>query len=93
VKGTPDLVRYQLRGTAGDEKENEALELGAELVVVLRGVVSKIAERTNGESLVVCDTYLTATTAVVIDGPLPAGIRKQLDAAAAAAIEGTDRLL
>lgn len=87
----PDLVRYTLRGTAGDEKANEELELGAEVLVVLRGTVTKLAESENREGQIVDDCTVSVTAGVVL-AELPATIRKQLTELEAARLAGEDRL-
>jgi hypothetical protein len=88
----PDLIDYKLRGSAGDPKDNEPLELGEEVVIVGRYVVSRTAEHTNADSLVAREVYLQSTAAYVVDGELPAAIRKLLDASAVDKVTGADKL-
>jgi len=88
----PDLISYRIRGTAGDPKDNEPLELGEEVIIVGRYVTAQTTEHTNADSLVVRDTYLQATAAYVVDGDLPAGVKKLLDAVAIDKVTGADKL-
>jgi len=89
----PDLITYRLRGTAGDDQENNDLELGAEAVIVMRATVAKIADHLNGDHVLVRDITLQSTAAYVVDGDLPAGVKKLLRPVDADKVSGTDRLL
>jgi hypothetical protein len=88
----PDLIKYRLRGTAGDEAENEDVELGDEIVLVMRTTVAKVADHLNGDHILVRDVTLQATAAYVVDGELPASIKKQLRPAEQDKVAGADRL-
>jgi hypothetical protein len=89
----PDLVKYRLRGTAGDEADNDDLELGTEIVLVMRGTVAKIADHLNADHVLVRDITLQSTAAYVVDGELPAGVKKLLRPADVDKVNGADKLL
>jgi hypothetical protein len=69
VSKPAEVTRYKLTGRLGDDVGD--YDLGDELVVVVRAVVSKLSD-TLDDGMVVCDAQCTVVTAAVFeDGHVP----------------------